>query len=425
MDLEVRVLATQCMTTQDVINSIKTYRSSQSSYKLHLFLLILAGITSACESSSCFYEDEENLNIHHTIKIDPNKANDMTLYSSIFEKIDYIPIETNDTFLIGSIDKLLVTTDYLFILDRQICKTVFCTDSKGKALFKIHKLGNGPGEYIDINDIEYDKHSNELLLLCSYANKILYFNTQGEFIREKKIPMKGLLLGMPPNNNTILYRDYCVELQEQKLNKVANLILCNKESQITESAYFSSKVHKSVTWTSFPQFSKIQDTLSIKPDHSGIVYHIYDNQIKPIFRFDFGEYNIDKKYWEQATSKGMTSKKMHEYTSSRKICESKCFFETNDALFLFYRQGKDFNNVFFSKKSGKTLHSKRFINDMNCVSYFYPVATFNNYFYSILDPERIVKTTNKSEKQLTMGNLINQIQLTDNPVIARYTIKKF
>src|SRR5690606_23195528 len=75
--------------------------------------------------------------------------------------IKYVPLETNDNTLIGSISKLYVKNDLIIVFDREY-SNIFLFDQNGSFVRRIGEKGNGPSEYIKFNDICYDSASEKL-----------------------------------------------------------------------------------------------------------------------------------------------------------------------------------------------------------------------------------------------------------------------
>jgi len=51
--------------------------------------------------------------------------------TSIFQSVDYVPLETRNDVLIGFVDKILTDKNYYYILDSQQ-KVIFIFDKQGK-----------------------------------------------------------------------------------------------------------------------------------------------------------------------------------------------------------------------------------------------------------------------------------------------------
>lgn len=70
--------------------------------------------------------DNQNLII---INAPVKKESNIKLFSLV-DSIYYIPLETKDEFLIGNIDKLIVTDKKIYVLDKNITAATYCFDQK-------------------------------------------------------------------------------------------------------------------------------------------------------------------------------------------------------------------------------------------------------------------------------------------------------
>ena len=100
-----------------------------------------------------------------------------------FQSTMVIPLETNDSTFIQNINRICLSNDTLFVLDSKLGKVVMF-DMEGRCVGKIHNVGNGPREYIQISDICIHPLKKTIVLLCSQPYKIMYYTYLGEFIEE-------------------------------------------------------------------------------------------------------------------------------------------------------------------------------------------------------------------------------------------------
>ena len=127
----------------------------------------------------------ENIKVE-TIKISL-EDDSCLLFSSLFSKVDYIPFETNDSSLIGTVERFRVFDDKVAI----ICnKSLLLFDTKtGKHLLTISKQGNGPDNYVSIYDTYIEQDHIEIL--DSNGKKILFYDLKGNFIKAVSIPLNA------------------------------------------------------------------------------------------------------------------------------------------------------------------------------------------------------------------------------------------
>ncbi len=68
------------------------------------------------------------------------------------------------------------------------------------------------------------------------------------------------------------------------LNDYTDKINEKDKSILSMANYFKGEINPSVVWSSLCDFSLVGDSLSIKPDHCNIVYHIVGNNIYPAYK---------------------------------------------------------------------------------------------------------------------------------------------
>src|SRR5690606_1101374 len=93
--------------------------------------------------------------------------------TSISQQIRLVQLESLEESLFGRIDKLLVSDSIVAIVDKLYSKAVFVFDWNGNFLYKIFQIGDGPGEYVDIFDIDI---SGGHLYLSDRGRKIIRYN---------------------------------------------------------------------------------------------------------------------------------------------------------------------------------------------------------------------------------------------------------
>ena len=103
----------------------------------------------------------------------------------IVDKIEYIPLETNSSSLIGSINMMKFYKGKFYILDSRLAKAVLIFNEDGTHFKTIKNVGNGPAEYISPQYISIDSFNDELILCDRNDNGILYYDLDGNFKREE------------------------------------------------------------------------------------------------------------------------------------------------------------------------------------------------------------------------------------------------
>ena len=97
----------------------------------------------------------------------------------------YLPLETKEECLIGRIDKLESDGNQLFIFDESNSSVFRFSQKDGSFLNRIGNKGRGPGEYTGLADMSVDKKKKEVCLTDSRGFKLMYFNYDGNLLREE------------------------------------------------------------------------------------------------------------------------------------------------------------------------------------------------------------------------------------------------
>ena len=120
---------------------------------------------------------------YHILKVSLEETN--TSLFDIFEKIELVPLETNDESLIKQIVKVKYYQNCFYVLDNQ--NALFFYNHTGKYLNKIHRIGQGPGEYQLIYDFFIDTLQSQVGMLSPYGS-VFHYNFQGVFIKKTDLP---------------------------------------------------------------------------------------------------------------------------------------------------------------------------------------------------------------------------------------------
>ena len=94
----------------------------------------------------------------HKVNADGNVAvefnNTINPLAENISSIELIPLETDSEHLVGGVTDLTIAGDSYIVMDL-INNNIFRYSADGKFLGRIGQKGNGPEEYIRINDIQY------------------------------------------------------------------------------------------------------------------------------------------------------------------------------------------------------------------------------------------------------------------------------
>lgn len=331
-------------------------RNSKAKWGLVITSIILFG---GCNNSSY-----TNFNLPENcieINIPLEDKDNVTMLSEVVDSIQIISLETNDSCIIGSYNKVIKDEHKLFIMD-VISNTIFVFDDSGKFLFSVGSRGRGPFEFIEMCDfcilsnkniLVSDERIRKLSLFDSIGNPIreIYLNHNNDprsicnnricNINDSIIAMYGCtgynnVTVFNINNEEILYQDlpyhegYSTENwfafnktkeHTQLLRSGATEVYNIKSSGIELNRYLNFGKHQNngdVDYVNVPNFGKWS---ALKP-HQAIVDYYFENSSKIILAFNCDMLNEGTLYVFLYNKLS----KNHKFLSFKSECKDDCTF---------------------------------------------------------------------------------------------------
>lgn len=141
--------------------------------KTQLLFLVMIFFCSCGRNST-----NETRNADSVIEIDlfSEPASTVKVLSDFAENIEYIPLQTTESSLIGPFTlKTLNIDNRIYILNSGLEGEILCFDIDGKFLFKINNKGRGPEEYDFVTDFDVSYDNKNLTILSSSTRKFLIY----------------------------------------------------------------------------------------------------------------------------------------------------------------------------------------------------------------------------------------------------------
>ena len=125
----------------------------------------------------CSCSDVDNLGVYE-VKVPAETNQKEVLLSAFVENIRIVPLDMDDECLISQIDKVKIFKDEIYILDKTN-NAIYIYGMDGKHLRTLFKVGNGPGEYLQLMD--FDIYDNQLFVLDYGRCHILKYDCEIKF----------------------------------------------------------------------------------------------------------------------------------------------------------------------------------------------------------------------------------------------------
>ncbi|MEX0608277.1 MAG: 6-bladed beta-propeller [Balneolaceae bacterium] len=285
--------------------------------------------------------------VKNSSELEINPANvSATKYSSFVKNVEFIKLDSAKYF--GSIEKLLVTKDRLFILDSYNSLALYVYNRKGELLFDISNYGRGPGEFMGPYDFAIDKKSEEIIIYDARGSKFSYFNLDdGSFIEDKILKFRF-------RRFEVFNDGYIFYLDNRKDPNVVNNIIVTDQNFI-EIHSFSPIIdglrgYHAALPTNFTSYG---NDLNITIHSENSIYKVTDENKVSKMSIDFGKYNLPQEFFEFYETN-------QDRRASRegKAFNITAFFETDSFTHFLYWVNTDSYHYFKSRKSDETIHTR-------------------------------------------------------------------
>lgn len=365
--------------------------------------LVLIVLFTACSSST--------KRQHNSIDLESAIETDISLnLSEIVDSIKYIPLETNDSVLIGNNAYVAYgDTDEIFIRSN---KLIYRFDTNGNFKNHIGRIGNGPGEFNLIHNISVNHNRKELYLYVGNNNIIIY-DFDGTFIKHIKLKTDNVVtIAMITKSNEII-----AESRSYSENGISIFLTTFDENgYITnEELIYKDNIDVEVQLQMAPIMYNYLEEIKYKDCYSEKLHAISEN-INDTISLRLGEYTSDRKSIENID-------RANTISNIAKVVDIQ---ESDNLYFFLIVFNERLKAVIKNKHNDKTMFS-RFIKmpqrggGIPCrdlIEYnFWPTFTHKKTAYALLPVDFI------SEKDLTILSSNHNVSHEDNPILIMAYLK--
>ena len=251
-----------------------------------LLILVVIFLCSCGRKST-----NETSNADSVLKIDllSEPGFKVTKLSEIATNIEYVPLQTSESCLMGPVTQKIVNIDNKIYI--QNGGKILCFDTEGKFIFKIENRGRGPEEYTYINDFDVSSDNKILTILSSSINKLLVYGiVDTGFAFQRSVKLKSpapYRISMVPNTDKAFLAIPPWKGTEPTLSLLINIVgdtihfkpNCYKYKLVGNRNYLAS--NDMLVYS-------IGNTICFKEEFSDTVFFVdtKDNFFKPRMIFD-------------------------------------------------------------------------------------------------------------------------------------------
>ncbi|KYG73005.1 6-bladed beta-propeller [Roseivirga echinicomitans] len=157
-------------------------RTTKEALLISGLIITIIFLSSSCGANS---EKQTSLSTSEDIKVIPVVGIEESKLSDVIDNITYTALKDHPDHRAYRIDKVLIEDELIYIFDYYSGRSLSVYDLKGNFQFAITKPGQGPDQYLEVQDFLIDKGKIEVL---DARGKLIFFNDNGVFEKSEKLP---------------------------------------------------------------------------------------------------------------------------------------------------------------------------------------------------------------------------------------------
>lgn len=354
--------------------------------------------------------------------------------SDVVDSVWGVKLETSDESIIGVIDRIQLFNGNIYVLDRYKTKSLKCFEMNGTYIRTIGRIGNGPGEYVEITDFLFDE--NGITIYDQFQHKFIFFNDKGDFVDERKLPFYFLRFYRFDQNN---YLFSAVNADNEHLDKIVGYSVwsCDSTSAISKRGRYKKK-DKYTSYLVENNFQKVGNNVYYKEAKSDTIFRISDEgNIHAELVVGFGKMTPPDKLF--------LSENQKEFHRERKLGNYAFGFEyllSPDYLYYSYSVAGTLFHLIYSRENRSMVSATFFMDDISRIFYFSRIYGIqDNILIGYVDSMNLYTcytTQNKNEWLNLKGfkgedlslqgksvvEFCENIDMNDNPIVLFYKLKE-
>lgn len=374
-------------------------------------MLIVFTFLFSCKGNSPEMSDRVGEKV---IPVDVNNEIEISIYD-LFSKVEIIPLEVSESSLLYEyIDKIIFHNNMYYVMPAKQ-NVLFVFDSQGKYVDQINKQGNGPGEYNELEDFNFNRFTGNLELMSSFGY-INVYDSCGKTFKERlvfpRIPIMRNFTHLAANKY-LFFSDVredgkivCYDMNEKKI--------VSEGYDLPKFLFFNTPYHHM-----FSPFYLCGEQVCFVQGYNGDVFTVEkDGSLSPRYLWDFGEYNFD--------ISGLEEKPIEYYvqyarTDGSKYVNTFVAYGENSSYYMtrFKFKNKMYHLV-LDKKDGSYKVFRTFKENVVC----FPIAVDEDAAYSYVTPRELPLAINPDILDDENRKRYESVTMDSNPIIIRYTFKK-
>lgn len=317
-------------------------------------------------------------------------------FSEFAEAVEMIPLEFTEESILGEIKKVVLSEDFIFVMERFNSAGIYTFDRSGKFLYRIGSRGQGPEECADVDDFSINEKDRLIYIYDSVRKKVFVFSFDNEFI--KTIPMDYSATNMEYQDGLFyLYREdarYGVPLY--------SLVIKDINGDLVEKYYPMSDLPKSHDCV----FCKRENDILFAQDMNDSVFVLSGGKLSPLYYIDYKDRSMAPE--DRMDIKHDVRRSIDVLLEKRTIAGIQGVFEIHNKVFI-----KSINVIvpvlsIYDKVKKEVKTYQYWNDDFLFIGSGHPIGQYKDYLLLLRDAEGIQRSMDHFDNRIKEGVLTKE-----------------
>lgn len=314
-------------------------------------------------------------------------------------------------------------TGYLYILDDSPDSSIMIFNPDGSFSRRLHRRGEGPGEYMKIDDFQV--HNNEWIeVLDGRSQKLIRYELKSlNMISEVSLPFYASEYAYLESGNTVFFRNSLPNKLENEKYFYTILIL-DQHLELKGSCFpFDINFASQYVLLQPISLTNSEGRVFFTPFMSNIVYEILENSCENIFQVDLNKFDFAKS--EFKFNSPMTELQFIMNNTDKYIPGIQFFYQRGDVIHFNFIYDKQMH-IHFHDLKNRVQKTYGYLSLLEKEVLFPPpIASFGPTLVSVYSWDLLEKLPLRSMQQNSdlFAVLSDAVTKYQNPVLVTYTKK--
>jgi hypothetical protein len=347
----------------------------------------------------------------------------VNLVGDLFTLDRVIPLETTPDNLIGTILKLQVKNDTMYIFSP---KTVMLFRITGEYIGSVGKIGNGPGEMVLPFDFSVHPNGGQVAMLDNVKEEVFFYNNNGKFISSQKTGLSYIAHFTWYKPDLFIFNSNFKSQGEKNFS----VYLSDFKKNTSRGFLDFDPMVNGIFLMNHCQYPQYRGNQFITRDFDNTVYKLGSGDIPaPYINITFDSGTI-----QQADLLKFSGRPYDfiDWKNKNKKCNLGNFNEFDSYYAITYFKGNLKHTQIISKKKGEHYKINHSANLGDPISEFLPVWAYKEYLIMVAEPfvlkQKIKQIPPTIKAKLgknyeALLKIANQVNDEDNPIIIFLSYK--